>query len=62
MKDYPSVWLHVDAAWAGVAFALPEFREQGRLSAINAYADSFCTNYHKVSYTLEDPFPRRKRL
>lgn len=43
-----SIWLHVDAAWAGVAFALPEYREQGHLRAVNRYADSFCTNFHKV--------------
>ena len=48
MKAHPSIWLHIDAAWAGVAFSCPEFRAQGRLDAINAYADSFCTNYHKV--------------
>jgi aromatic-L-amino-acid decarboxylase len=44
----PDVWLHVDAAWAGVSFACPEYRERGQLTAINAYADSFCTNFHKV--------------
>lgn len=43
----PSIWLHVDAAWAGVAFALPEYRQTGRLDAINKYAHSFCTNFHK---------------
>ena len=48
VKEYPSIWLHIDAAWAGIALALPEFREQGRLAAINAYGQSFCTNYHKV--------------
>jgi aromatic-L-amino-acid/L-tryptophan decarboxylase len=47
----PSIWLHVDAAWAGVAFALPEYRKPGHLEAINKHAHSFCTNFHKVSHT-----------
>ncbi|KAG2139184.1 pyridoxal phosphate-dependent transferase [Suillus bovinus] len=46
-KHYPSLWLHVDAAWAGVAFACPEYREAYQLPAINEYVDSFCTNFHK---------------
>ena len=37
MKDHPSIWFHVDAAWAGVAFACPEFRAMGGLDAINKY-------------------------
>ncbi|KAJ6614656.1 pyridoxal phosphate-dependent transferase [Mycena sp. CBHHK59/15] len=41
------VWIHIDAAWAGVALACPEFRELCQLDAINQYADSFCTNFHK---------------
>lgn len=48
VKDYPSIWLHVDAAWAGVTLACPEFREIAQLDNINKYADSFCTNFHKV--------------
>ncbi|KAH9929020.1 pyridoxal phosphate-dependent transferase [Epithele typhae] len=47
LKDYPSIWLHVDAAWAGICFVCPEYREQGQLAAINEYANSFCTNFHK---------------
>lgn len=39
--------MHIDAAWAGVALACPEYREHGRLDAINQYADSFATNMHK---------------
>lgn len=35
------------AAWAGVAFVCPEYREAYQLPAINNYADSFCTNFHK---------------
>lgn len=41
------MYLHVDAAWAGVALALPERRAELRLEEINEYADSFCTNMHK---------------
>lgn len=47
VKDYP-LWVHVDAAWAGVLLSCPEYREQLQLARINAYADSFCTNFHKV--------------
>lgn len=50
VANYPSIWLHVDAAWAGVAFALPEFREKGHLPAINQFAHSICTNFHKVGF------------
>ncbi|KAG1818036.1 pyridoxal phosphate-dependent transferase [Suillus subaureus] len=46
-KHYPFLWLHVDAAWAGVAFVCPEYREAYQLPAINNYVDSFCTNFHK---------------
>ncbi|KEP45565.1 aromatic-L-amino-acid decarboxylase [Rhizoctonia solani 123E] len=44
---YPDIWLHIDAAWAGVALACPEFRDTSYLGAINQYAHSFCTNFHK---------------
>ncbi|KAL5631660.1 hypothetical protein ACGC1H_007243 [Rhizoctonia solani] len=47
LTSYPDIWLHIDAAWAGVALACPEFREISHLSAINRYAHSFCTNFHK---------------
>jgi len=48
VEDYPSLWVHVDAAWAGVALACHELREQLYLDDINAFANSFCTNFHKV--------------
>ncbi|TFK74562.1 hypothetical protein BDN72DRAFT_664561 [Pluteus cervinus] len=44
---YPSLWIHVDAAWAGVAMVCPEYREQCYLQDINDIAHSFCTNFHK---------------
>ena len=47
VKDHP-LWVHVDAAWAGVLLSCPEYREQLQLDRINEYADSFCTNFHKV--------------
>lgn len=47
LREHPDTWLHVDAAWAGVALACPEYRDQAYLSAINEHATSFCTNFHK---------------
>ncbi|GHJ85192.1 hypothetical protein NliqN6_1594 [Naganishia liquefaciens] len=47
LKDFPTVFLHVDAAWAGVCMALPELRAKLQLDAINTYAHSFSTNFHK---------------
>lgn len=44
----PSLWLHVDAAWAGLSMACPEHRDLCLLDDINKYADSLCTNFHKV--------------
>jgi len=46
-KDYPSLWVHVDAAWAGVALSCPEYRNQLYLQEINSFAHSFCVNFHK---------------
>jgi len=45
-------WLHVDAAWAGVAAVAPEFRE--RLNAGLELADSYATNPHKWLLTTFD--------
>ncbi len=44
-------WLHVDAAWAGVAAVAPEFRW---LNAGLEHADSYCTNPHKWLLTNFD--------
>lgn len=46
-KDHPSLWIHVDAAWAGVALSCPEYREKLYHAEINEIATSFCTNFHK---------------
>ncbi|KAI9331792.1 pyridoxal phosphate-dependent transferase [Zopfochytrium polystomum] len=56
-KDYPSLWVHVDAAYAGVALACPELREISHLDAINTPCDSFSTNYHKWGLTQFDCSP-----
>ncbi|KAJ7076898.1 pyridoxal phosphate-dependent transferase [Mycena belliarum] len=47
LKEHTEVWLHVDAAWAGIALCCPEMRTALFLDTINAAADSFCTNFHK---------------
>ncbi|KAG9052016.1 hypothetical protein FS842_010634 [Serendipita sp. 407] len=54
LEENPSIWLHVDAAWAGIGFALPEYRDVGHLDSINKYAHSFCTNFHKWGLTSFD--------
>ncbi|KAF8971067.1 pyridoxal phosphate-dependent transferase [Flammula alnicola] len=46
-SDYPSLWVHIDAAWAGLALSCPETREKLYLEEINSFAHSFCTNFHK---------------
>ncbi|WFD27924.1 hypothetical protein MNAN1_002932 [Malassezia nana] len=45
-RDAPLLWLHVDAAYGGVALSVPEYRD-AHLAAINAHVDSFSTNLHK---------------
>ncbi|KAF8070404.1 pyridoxal phosphate-dependent transferase [Lyophyllum atratum] len=47
VKNIPSLWIHIDAAWAGVALSCPEHRERCHLNTINEFATSFCTNFHK---------------
>lgn len=42
--DYPDVWIHVDAAYAGAALVLPEYQ---LLSRQISFADSFDMNMHK---------------
>ncbi|HEX5494753.1 MAG TPA: pyridoxal-dependent decarboxylase [Mycobacteriales bacterium] len=46
------IWLHVDAAYAGVAAVCPEFRWIHR--GVGEYADSYCTNPHKWLLTNFD--------
>ncbi len=42
------IWLHVDAAWAGSALILPEYRDMAKGME---FADSFVFNPHKWLYT-----------
>lgn len=46
------VWLHVDAAYAGVAAVCPEFRRLN--GGVAEHADSYCTNPHKWLLTNFD--------
>lgn len=50
-QQFPTVWLHVDASYAGSAFICPEFR--GLLHGIE-YADSFNLNPNKWLLTNFD--------
>ncbi|KAK4701034.1 hypothetical protein P7C70_g5203, partial [Phenoliferia sp. Uapishka_3] len=67
--DYPALFIHCDAAWAGVYLACPELREGCQLDAINARSNaigtsaaicasgevhSFCTNLHKSGLVTFD--------
>lgn len=45
LKSHPDIWIHVDAAYAGMALCLPEVAE--KWAAQMALADSFETNLHK---------------
>ena len=49
--SYRRAWLHIDAAWAGVATVAPEFRWLH--DGVDA-ADSYCTNPHKWLLTNFD--------
>lgn len=50
-SDYGSIWFHVDGAYAGNSFILPEMRHF--LRGIE-FADSFCTNPNKLLLTNFD--------
>lgn len=50
-KEFPNVWLHVDAAYAGNAFICPELKPL--LDGIE-YATSFNTNPNKFLLTNYD--------
>lgn len=51
IADHPSIWVHVDAAYAGVALILPEYQHH---TARFAAFDSFNTNMHKWLLTNFD--------
>lgn len=67
--EFPELFLHVDAAWAGVFLACPELRQECGLEAINKRSSavtaakgicasgevhSFCTNLHKSGLVTFD--------
>ena len=43
-KDYPDIWIHCDAAYAGNALILPEYQH---ISQQMSFVDSFNLNMHK---------------
>lgn len=50
-RDYPDIWIHCDAAYAGAALVLPEYQH---LSAHMSFVDSFNFNMHKWLLTNFD--------
>lgn len=50
-KKYSTIWFHIDAAYAGNSFILPEMR---KFKNGIEYADSFCTNPNKLLLTNFD--------
>lgn len=50
-KDYPNLWIHVDAAYAGAALVCPEY--QHLIKGVEAF-DSFNMNMHKWLLTNID--------
>lgn len=50
-RDYPDIWIHCDAAYAGAALILPEYQH---LSEQTSFCDSFDFNMHKWLLTNFD--------
>lgn len=50
-QEFPSIWLHVDGAYGGSSFILPEMK---RFKKGLEYADSFITNPNKFMLTNFD--------
>lgn len=61
VKSHPTLWLHIDAAYAGVCLSIPELRASSHLDAINEAADSFSTNLHKWGLVQFDCSPLHVR-
>lgn len=53
-KDYPDIWIHCDAAYAGAALVLPAYHH---LSGQLHFVDSFNMNMHKWLLTNFDASP-----
>ncbi|KAF2197972.1 dopa decarboxylase-like protein [Delitschia confertaspora ATCC 74209] len=51
VKDYPDIWIHVDAAYAGSALVCPEYQH---LTPVLEHFDSFNFNMHKWLFTNFD--------
>jgi aromatic-L-amino-acid decarboxylase len=52
-EEYPDLWLHIDAAYAGSALICPEYRELAQADQIQHF-DSFnceCLRVVCISYT-----------
>ncbi|KAH6914247.1 aromatic-L-amino-acid decarboxylase [Coprinopsis sp. MPI-PUGE-AT-0042] len=65
LREYPDIWLHVDAAWAGVALSCPEYRQQLSLTEINEHGTSLCVNFHKwglVNFDCSGLWVRDRKL
>lgn len=61
-QAYPQLWLHVDAAYAGVAWSLPEYRD-ANWATVNSHCDSVSTNLHKwglVPFESSPTFVRQR--
>lgn len=77
-QDHPELYIHVDAAWAGVYSALPEYREFLAIDATNkrgkviegtydstGEVHSYCTNMHKsglVTFECSTFFIRNSQM
>lgn len=60
VRQHPTLYLHIDAAYAGVCLSLPELRSEMHLDAINSPeggVDSFSTNLHKWGLVQFDCSP-----
>lgn len=63
-RSSPLLWLHVDAAYGGVTWSLPEDRPKALADAFNARFDSLSTNLHKwglVQMECSPTFVRDRR-
>jgi aromatic-L-amino-acid decarboxylase len=60
-KDYPDIWIHCDAAYAGSALILPEYQHYSQQMS---FVDSFNMNMHKwlmVNFDASMLYVQRRR-